>query len=149
MRTTTPKMGARRATPSFQSWPCGVATNVKNCPSATPSTRPKKTPSPSRLTDSTAKAERKRTPKATRAATTKPLRLGPGAIARRTNVVPTSESTVPSVTFDDTAFEMKMSTAVYQGSARSRLAKMLVTLGTTTIIMTVMSTVPMMSMRIG
>ena len=42
-----------------------------------------------------------------------------------------------------------MSASVYQGSARSRLSKMAVTLGTTTTIMTVMRAEPMTSISAG
>ncbi len=78
-----------------------------------------------------------------------PLFVAGFVIALRIDVSVPSVSTNPTVSFELTTSEMKMSVAVYQGSAWPRLAKMDVTFGTTATIITLMSAVPMMIIKTG
>ena len=80
-----------------------------------------------------------------------PLALpsGPTASALRARFTVATMTAAPNTWLDDMAADTSMSSSVYQGSARSRLAKMLVTFGTTTTIMTLMSPVPMTTISAG
>src|SRR5882762_1855048 len=77
-----------------------------------------------------------------------PSVCGPASALRETTMV-SIIMMKPAISLDLMVFDTQMSSDVYQGSALSRLAKMLVILGTTAIIITVMSTVPMIIIKMG